>query len=209
MDLLALNFNSPSSAAPTIPKANTTPQKSDQEALLDIFGGPVSAPLPTIPQLTTQTNTIDSLFSSTFDMGPPGPVASQQPASFAPITSVTDNHMQFLFKNSDMLVDHAAIKIFSKAEYKRNIGRLVLDITNKSSFAFMGFQILPTDDPLLKVSVKQLDSGVIQPGATVQVIVSLECVNEFSHMPQVYIQFRYSLLFMKLLWMIYEFLQVD
>lgn len=208
MDLLALNFNSPTSTTPVVAPAkaaSTTPVKSDVDALLDIFGGPISAPSqpPPIPQLPSQpvappppaaANTIDSLFSSTFDFVPASVAA--QPPSFTPITVVTDNHMQFLFKNSDVLVDHASIKIFSRGEFKRNLGRLMLDITNLSSSPFTGFQLVPADDPntsVIKVLPKPLDTGLIQPGATVQQIVNLECANEFSQQPQVYVQFRYYL----------------
>ena len=102
--------------------------------------------------------------------------------------------MQFLFKNSDVLVDHASIKIVSRAEFKRNLGRLTLEVTNKSPFAFTGFQLAPIDDPslsALKVFTKPLDDvGLIHPASTAQQLINLECVNEFSHVPQVYVQFK-------------------
>lgn len=202
IDLLALNFNSPpptTTAHPTISTTTTkttTPIKSDQEALLDIFGGPISAPPPVIPQIPshhqTSVNPIDSLFSSTFDIVPP--TAAPASAAFTPITSVTDQHMQFLFQNNEVLVDHSSLRILAKGEYKRNLGRLALEITNKTPFAFAGFQLTSADDAaassLLKVMVKPLDTPIIQPGTTVQQIVNVECVNEFSHIPQVYVQFR-------------------
>lgn len=218
MDLLALNFNSPttttSNAAPAVSthsKTTTTPQKSDQEALLDIFGGPISAPAPTLPAATANTtaantNAFDPFFSSSFDMAPPAAAAAvaaaapanhhlHQTTSFTPILAVTDQHMQFLFCNSEVLVDHASIRIMSKAEFKRNLGRLTFDITNKTPFTFASFQITPAnDDPtaasLLKIMVKPLDNPAIQPGTTVQQVINVECLNEFSHVPQVYVQFR-------------------
>lgn len=100
--------------------------------------------------------------------------------------------MQFLFKNSDVLFENQALRIQSKAEFKKNLGRVTLDVSNKSVHAFQSFQVLPTGDAVdtLRVFVKSADSSFIQAGATLQTIVNVECVNEFSHVPQVTVQFR-------------------
>jgi hypothetical protein len=212
IDLLALNFTPPSSTSKQQAQT-TTPQKSDQEALLDIFGGPVPQ-IPQIPQQThqhthnTMNNNIDSLFSSTFDSlissstqqsttSQPNATAAtttnSQLPPFTPITSIVDQHMQFLFKNSDVLFENQALRIQSKAEFKKNLGRVTLDVSNKSAVhAFQSFQVLATGDAVdtLRVFVKSADSNFIQAGATLQTIVNVECVNEFSHVPQVTVQFR-------------------
>ena len=103
--------------------------------------------------------------------------------------------MQFIFKNFDVLVDTAALRIAAKGEYKKNLGRLTLEYTNKSPCSFTAFQIVPVnEDPHVKLFIKPLDNNVIQAGASAQQVVNIECVNEFSSVPQVYVQFRYDTL---------------
>jgi len=200
IDLLGLNFNTP-------PNKPSVPTKSNQETLLDIFGGP-SPPPETTPTQTTNplgspvqttmpivaapTNNLDSLFSSTFDV-PTSPTSAQMPSfSFTPITTTVDNHAAFLFKNNDVLFDNSVLQISLKAEFKLNLGRVALQFTNKSSYLFQNLVIQhqsELDDNVARLMLKPLDANVIQPNGQLVQLINIECTNDFHYMPQLLVQF--------------------
>jgi hypothetical protein len=209
IDLLGLNFSPPS----VTPASKIQQSKSDQEALLDIFGGPVP-PIVNTTNLTHSTsssqsanNNFGSLFS--FDgndnNGLTGtPTNGNIPSpfggavnTFTPINSITSNHMQFLFKNNDTIFENQSIHIEIKSEYKQNLGRLVIVFTNKSSFMYQSFSVEPSvssppgENELLRLVLKPPESTFIQPSSQLQQLVNVECVNDFQHFPQVTVQFRY------------------
>jgi len=208
IDLLGLNFSPPS----VTPASKIQQSKSDQEALLDIFGGPVP-PMVNTTNLTHSTsnsqnanNNFGSLFS--FDGNDnngltgtptngniPSPFGGTAVNTFTPINSITSNHMQFLFKNNDTIFENQSIHIEIKSEYKQNLGRLVIVFTNKSSFVYQNFSVEPSvsspgENELLRLVLKPAESTFIQPSAQLQQLVNVECVNDFQHFPQVTVQFR-------------------
>lgn len=190
IDLLSLNFNSPVSKP--VQAANVS-AKSNTETLLDIFGGPpvTAAPVPSVQ--TSKLSNIDALFSTSFDGSFENTI--QTPTSslppFIPITSVKDNHMQFLFKNIDTLCENPSLQVTCKAEYRQNLGRLTLTFTNKSAHIFQNFTIAsttPTEN--LNVIIKQNENSFqIQPNSQMQQLINVECVNDFSLLPQITVQF--------------------
>ena len=201
IDLLGLNFSPPSSISPS---AKIQQSKSDQEALLDIFGGPVP---PITSNLTHSTSNTQNNFGSLFSFdghdnnGVGGtPTGASMPSpfgnSFVPITSITNNYMQFLYKNNDTLFENQQILIEIKSEYKQNLGRLVIQFSNKTSLLYQNFvveqvQASPGENDLLRVVLKPNESTFIQPNSQLQQIINVECVNDFQHLPQVSVQFRY------------------
>lgn len=207
IDLLGLGFNSPVSK-PTQPVSSSS--KSNQEALLDIFGGPppTSAPVVTTPPSTApptaqqpfgmqpfKQSNIDALFSTSFD-SPFDTATSSQPTlpPFIPITSIKDNHMQFLFKDTDILFENQSLEITCKAEFKKNLGRITLTFKNKSQHLFQNFSIKPSNsNEFLNIIVKQNEnSAQIQPNSQMQQLINVECVNDFSDLPEVTVQFNCS-----------------
>ncbi|CAF1003348.1 unnamed protein product [Brachionus calyciflorus] len=187
IDLIGLNATPPSNKTQTV-LTSTTPVKSDQEALLDIFGGPVPVVAATVPPV--QAN-LDSLFSDTFGV-PTQRIASpvQEIPQFIPILSIQDNHIQFVFKNADILFENESIKILSKCEYKQNLARLSLTFMNKSNFVYQNFSVQPIlGNDSIRVLPRPLDSNVLQSQSQLIQILNCECVNDFSQLPQVLVQF--------------------
>jgi AP-2 complex subunit alpha len=204
IDLLGLNFSSPTAPSKT-PTAAVGTVKSDQEALLDIFGGPPAAPPANVPQVPSSNN-INSFDPFAFDSAPAPPAINsplssgmqlfnQQP-QFVPITSIQDNHMQFLFKNNDILFENQSLKINSKCEFKQNLARVTLTFFNKSSFLFQNFSVQhdsasvpPEEIDSLRVILKPLDQNQVASQQQLQVIINIECVTDFQHVPQLVVQF--------------------
>jgi len=200
IDLLGLGFNSPSNNNNNnIINTNTKPTmptKSNQEALLDIFGGPspppeVSATSPVHSMPTNNNNNLDSLFSNTFEL-PTSPTNQMPSFSFTPITGVIDNHKQFLFQNSDIIYDNSVLQINLKAEFKQNLGRLTLTFTNKTNFVFQNFMIQNSDldENILRLIYKKGELQTIQPNSQLNQLINLECTNDFEYLPVLTVQFR-------------------
>ncbi len=208
IDLLGLNFSSPTAPAKA-PIASAATTKSDQEALLDIFGGPPSAPVAAPPAHVPQvpsSNNINSFDPFSFDSTPAppainSPIASgmpffNQPPQFVPITSIQDNHMQFIFKNNDILFENQSLKISSKCEFKQNLARVTLTFFNTSSFLYHNFSVQhdtttipPEEVDSLRVLLKPLDQNQVASQQQLQLTVNIECVSEFQHVPQLVVQF--------------------
>jgi AP-2 complex subunit alpha len=190
IDLLSL-IGGPTSAKPQVQPGT----KSNQETLLDIFGSSTS---PQQQQQQPQQNNLDSLFSSTFgdnltNINTPSQMSM---STFAPITQIQEkNPLLLLLKNSDNLFENESIQIGFKAEYKKNMGRLILYFGNKTSGnVFNDFTASPTEatnshSGNLKVTVQASSDSQITPGSQLQLIILLECLNEFSHLPQINVQF--------------------
>lgn len=198
IDLLGLSFNTSPTAKPA-PAVN----KSDQEALLDIFGGPVPQP-PAIPTVTSSNN-LNSFDPFSFDGSSSAPAINSPVQSgipmfnqpiFTPITLIQDQHMQFLFKNNDVLFENQSIRIDSKSEFKQNLARVTLTFFNKSTFVFQNFLVhydpsscLPEENEQLRVVLKQGEQTTLQPNSQLQQIINLECASDFQHVPKVTVQF--------------------
>lgn len=195
IDLLGLNFSSPVAENRSAPEAATSPQKSNQDALLDIFGGPApSEPSPAVQQ----TNNIDPFFgASSFEPATNGFGNSyEQPAatepSFNPITENIENQLQFLFKNNDTIFDNESLKIMIKSEYKQNLGRVTITFTNKTSFVYQNFMVQSgsaDSEPGLRVILNPIDNSVIQSMGELVQVVNLECLNDFNNCPELVCQF--------------------
>ena len=191
IDLLGLNFSSPSADSNPVEAL-----KSNQEALLDIFGGPSPTnELPPVP-----ANNLDSLFSNTFDLTSHanGFTTSSSPVepAFTPIVLNIENHMQFLFRNTDILFENESLQILLKSEYKQNLGRLTVTFTNKTNYLFQNFCIQSNAmvgdeaDNLLRLILKPIESSVLQSNSQLVQIINAECLNDFSHVPELTVQFR-------------------
>lgn len=206
IDLLGLNFSSPVSE--NKPSDIVSPVRSNQDALLDIFGGPAPVveqqPVSTPPVQTN--NNLDSLFSNTFETngltnGTNGhhtghmttaPQIIPTEPSFTPITSDIDNHSQFLFKDNNVLFENESLQISLQAEYKTNLGQLRLKFANKTNFAFQNFMIQSNsteNDALLRLTLKPIDDSTIQPNSELIQLIHASCANDFSHLPELICQF--------------------
>lgn len=173
------------------------PSKSNQEALLDLFGGPspppevsATSPVHSMP-IINNNNNLDSLFSNTFEIAT-SPTSQMPSFAFAPITGVIDNHKQFLFKNSDILFDNNVLQISISAEFKQNLGRLALTFTNKTNFVFQNFTIQNVDlnENILRLIYKQGEIQSIQANSQLNQLINIECTNDFQYLPEVTVQFR-------------------
>lgn len=192
------------------PAAPTHSVKSDQEALLDIFGGPVPViAAPAFPQPVVNNN-LDSLFSNTFDVvtsaSPPVTSNTTTPTNslppFVPILSLpnADAYLNaaVFSKNNDVVIYDApqSLQITARCEYKQNLSRVTLTFVNKSPHTFQNFSVVssltsPTD--ILRVVLKPADSNQILPnGGQLQQIINLECTNDFANRPEVTCQFRWA-----------------
>lgn len=198
IDLLGLSFTSTPPATTPV-QAKPAQSKSDQEALLDIFGGPISAPPVSSNNIApvSAPNAFDSIFSFDGGLGNAGvgsPTSHLPP--FVPITSISDNHMQFIFRNNGTLYDGQYIQIDVKSEFKQALGRFILTFTNKSQHVFQSFSVQQNsfastaENDLLRLTLKPIDSTVVQPNSQANQIVNVECVNDFQHVPQLVVQFR-------------------
>ena len=213
VDLLGLG--SPVSGKPASSIASSMPVKSDHDALLDLFGGPAPTPQtvhpPPLPQPAANTpqvptggggfNNLDNLFSATFDVAPPtlasaATTPTGQAVPFVPILAIPDTHLNFLFKNNDVMFEDASLQITVKSEYKQNLGRVTLTFTNKSAHVFQNFACgvaaasKPGEAELLRVILKPAESNVIGAnGGQLAQMISFECVNDFEHKPELSVQF--------------------
>lgn len=199
IDLLGLNFSSPVAENRSAPEAATSPQKSNQDALLDIFGGPApsSEPTASIQQPQQQpTNQIDPFFgSSSFEPtnGFGNSYESPSEPSFTPITENIENQNQFLFKNNDTIFENESLKIMIKSEYKQNLGRVTIIFTNKTNFVYQNFMVQSGQvdtEPGIRVILNPIDNSVIQSMGELVQVVNLECLNDFSNCPEILCQFR-------------------
>ena len=189
IDLLGLNFASPTASE------SSKPPESNKDALFDIFGGgiPQNSTIQFQQPAAAPTNQLDSLFSNTFETNE---FANSQQnftsPAFTPINVDIDNHTNFLFKNSDILFENDSIQILFKSEYKQNLGRLTISFINKTQSVFQNFMIQSNpseNDSLLKIILKPIENSMIQPMGELIQQVNVECVNDFSHLPELTCQF--------------------
>lgn len=188
IDLLGLNLSSP-----TVTELSK-PTESNQDALFDIFGGPT----PTISEQqqpvftnSVQNNQLDSLFSNTFETNDVKNSQNKSTLSndsiFTPISLDIDNHVRFIFKNNDVLFENESLQISFKSEYKQNLGRLNITFTNKTQSVFQNFMIQSNpceNDSLLRIILKPIENSIIQPMEELIQQINVECVNDFSHLPE-------------------------
>lgn len=189
IDLLGLNLSSP-----TVSELSK-PNESNQDALFDIFGGPTPTSITELQQPVStnslQNNQLDSLFSNTFETNDIKNSQNKSTVSndsiFTPISLDIDNHVRFMFKNTDVLFENESLQILFKSEYKQNLGRLSITFTNKTQSVFQNFMIQSNpceNDSLLRIILKPIENSIIKPMGELIQQINVECVNDFSHLPE-------------------------
>ena len=98
----------------------------------------------------------------------------------------TNNLQKFYCKNNGVLYENDVVQIGVKTECKSNLARLALFYGNKTANPFINFQPIVTCSPELQrslsIQVKTVDSTV-EAGAQFQQMVNLECVEDFTLLP--------------------------
>merc|ERR1719192_92970 len=104
----------------------------------------------------------------------------------------TNNLQKFYCKNNGVLYENEVIQIGVKTECKSNLARLALFYGNKTANPFINFQPIVTCSPELQrslsIQVKTVDSTV-EAGAQFQQMVNLECVEDFTLLPDLNVSF--------------------
>ncbi|NP_001001209.1 AP-2 complex subunit alpha-2 [Xenopus tropicalis] len=116
-----------------------------------------------------------------------------------PVAAVTteadDNFPRFICKNNGVLFENQLLQIGIKSEFRQNLGRMFIFFGNKMSSQFQNFTTTLICSDELSASLN-LQSKPAEPtidgGAQVQQVVNVECVQEFTDLPLLNIQFRYG-----------------
>uniref|UniRef100_A0A6I8PT55 AP-2 complex subunit alpha n=1 Tax=Xenopus tropicalis TaxID=8364 RepID=A0A6I8PT55_XENTR len=114
-----------------------------------------------------------------------------------PVAAVTteadDNFPRFICKNNGVLFENQLLQIGIKSEFRQNLGRMFIFFGNKMSSQFQNFTTTLICSDELSASLN-LQSKPAEPtidgGAQVQQVVNVECVQEFTDLPLLNIQFR-------------------
>ncbi|XP_066438956.1 AP-2 complex subunit alpha-2-like isoform X2 [Eleutherodactylus coqui] len=106
-----------------------------------------------------------------------------------------ENFERFICKNNGVLFENQLLQIGIKSEYRQNLGRIFIFYGNKLSSQFQNFTPTLVCSDELKASLN-LQSKPVEPtvdgGAQVQQVINIECVQEFTEVPVLSIQFRYG-----------------
>ncbi|XP_012816236.1 AP-2 complex subunit alpha-2 isoform X2 [Xenopus tropicalis] len=176
-DLLGLGAASGSSSTPT-----TAP--SAGSLLVDVFAEP-SLPVAAV------TTEADDNFPS--DVQTPLEGASGEPDPS--VDNAEDFFDKFICKNNGVLFENQLLQIGIKSEFRQNLGRMFIFFGNKMSSQFQNFTTTLICSDELSASLN-LQSKPAEPtidgGAQVQQVVNVECVQEFTDLPLLNIQFRYG-----------------
>lgn len=176
-DLLGLGAASGSSSTPT-----TAP--STGSLLVDVFAEP-SLPVAAV------TTEADDNFPS--DVQTPLEGASGEPDPS--VDNAEDFFDKFICKNNGVLFENQLLQIGIKSEFRQNLGRMFIFFGNKMSSQFQNFTTTLICSDELSASLN-LQSKPAEPtidgGAQVQQVVNVECVQEFTDLPLLNIQFRYG-----------------
>uniref|UniRef100_T1IZY9 AP-2 complex subunit alpha n=1 Tax=Strigamia maritima TaxID=126957 RepID=T1IZY9_STRMM len=115
-------------------------------------------------------------------------------------TSAVEDHLKkFVCKNNGVLFENELLQIGVKAEFRQNLGRIALFYGNKTSVTFSGFSadviliclFSLMDSAQLNMQVKPADT-TIEAGAQVQQYINAECIEDFSELPLMNVQFTYN-----------------
>jgi AP-2 complex subunit alpha len=102
-------------------------------------------------------------------------------------------NLRFVFKSSDVLFENNMLQISVKGEYRKNIGRLAMVYSNKTSYTFQNFQT-STEQQIgsneLKISILPCEN-LIAPHGQIQQIINAECLQEFVNIPSLTVQFKF------------------
>ncbi|XP_064478736.1 AP-2 complex subunit alpha-like [Ornithodoros turicata] len=97
-----------------------------------------------------------------------------------------------VISNQGTLYENDILQVCVKAEFRQNLGRVALSYTNKTPFQLQCFSATVSCSPFLSsklnVQARPIESA-LEPGAQLQQMVNIECVEEFSELPAVVIHF--------------------
>eukprot|EP00118_Oscarella_pearsei_P024968 m.307223 g.307223 ORF g.307223 m.307223 type:complete len:956 (+) comp42034_c0_seq1:137-3004(+) len=139
------------------------------DSLFDVFGGGSSAPAP----------------------------AAALPPSSGPIMTpeVTETLYKFLFKHNGVLYENEALQIGIKAEYRNNLGRVGIFFGNKTQSTLTNFrsdaQLPGSLGSQLRIQSKPTGTS-LDAGAQMQQLLNVECMEEFSDLPLLDLQFSHG-----------------
>ncbi|XP_071831257.1 AP-2 complex subunit alpha-2-like isoform X2 [Apostichopus japonicus] len=163
---------------------NTPASQPSVMSLFDTTAAPAAAPMNN----TAAAPTNGAIFD-VFDPTPaPGDVTSLTPGA-------EESFKKFICKNNGVLFESELLQIGVKSEFRANLGRLGLFYGNKTSYQFANFSaVVSTPETLqtaLKVTTDQVGT-VIEAGAQVQQMITIECLREFEETPILHVQFSAS-----------------
>lgn len=82
------------------------------------------------------------------------------------------------------------LNITAKCEFKKNFARLTLNYTNKTSYTFQNLQTsIDNSSVELKINVTPCETTLV-PSSQIQQLINVECVQEFSHITVLTVQFK-------------------
>eukprot|EP00918_Siedleckia_nematoides_P043562 GHVU01095261.1.p1 GENE.GHVU01095261.1~~GHVU01095261.1.p1 ORF type:complete len:374 (+),score=46.51 GHVU01095261.1:101-1123(+) len=168
-DLLSLN---------TSPDVLSPPSAGNMGLLVDVLGD-LGGESTTDPVRNT-TNSF-----------PPAP---QGMSGFdAVVATAEDGYMKFICRSNGVLFENDLIQVGVKAEYRQNLGRVILFFGNKTQFQFNVFssEVISPHPDELNIQSKLIEP-VIQAGEQKQQIVNIECVGDFEELPMIHVSFTYS-----------------
>jgi len=106
-----------------------------------------------------------------------------------------NNINKFYCKSNGVLYENDIIQIGVKTECKSNLARLAIFYGNKTNFPFLNFQPDVSCNTELSeaiiLQVKQVDSTV-EAGAQFQQMVNVECITDYSSLPDLNLHFTYN-----------------
>ncbi|CAG2107265.1 unnamed protein product, partial [Medioppia subpectinata] len=98
-------------------------------------------------------------------------------------------------KHNGVLFENDLLQIGVKAEYRQNLGRISLFYGNKTNSQFLLFfpSISCTEQLQKCVSLQAKPvEPIIEAGAQVQQQINVECINDFSDLPTLLVEFSYN-----------------
>ncbi|XP_013773927.1 AP-2 complex subunit alpha-like [Limulus polyphemus] len=101
---------------------------------------------------------------------------------------------KFICKHNGILFENDLLQIGIKSEYRQNLCQMGLFYGNKTNFQFLSFTpSISSPNNLstkLNIQVKPVDT-VVEAGAQVHQILNVECIEDFTDLPLLTIQFIY------------------
>lgn len=175
IDLLGIDQISPITSNNNIHDIVHQTPKSNQDALLDIFGDTLTT------QPVINGNSFDSIFSTQpYENG----------GGHSIVETIKDNHLQFVFKNSDLLFENNSLHISCNGEFRKNMGRLTLNYTNKTQYTFQNIQIISDElENEIKLNIMPLSESILGPNGRIQQLINIECIQEFNDVPSINVQY--------------------
>lgn len=203
-DLLGLTTGSTIPASQPTANTGSTPQQSNANLLVDVFGD-LSSANPLTGSSLSQANTTLPTSASNLNTSPIDLVSGLSDG-----TNNNNNVQQtqliiipndeavkkMVCKNNGVIFENQLMQIGVKCEYKKNLGRINLFYGNKSdnhlSYFSVEVKISPKLQSSLSIEVKPIDSNV-RAKTQVQQIMNVECMEYFDEFPELHISFMNGL----------------